>query len=416
MLEMGIVVLVFMAVSLIFQERFSVPMPVSIMTITLILVFIGVDHFSVKGHVFDELILLLLPLLITADILNLKTEDLVKHWKTVFLTAGVAVVMSVIVGVALHQLILPGYDIPIAAMVALMAMIAATDPVSVTAVFSNFKVPHKLKFIAESESLFNDATAFVIFSLAVLSMTHQMTSVDLVVISMTTVITSVLTGVIFGFIGVFLMRFASEALTQTSVALLIGYVAFFVADEMGKASIFALVTSLVVIKAVVTFAHNTEQSASFWFRFKYLETAHENRNEIVQFLTFVALIANVILFISMAHLFNLQSILGYWKEILAVFVASTFIRAVMMWQFMRTSNRYESLQSVSWDWWAILVFAGIKGGLSILMVHMLPGNFEYKDLFTAIIIGNILLTTFIYSFALSFFIRWRKKQILSSDL
>jgi len=64
----------------------------------------------------------------------------------------------------------------------------------------------------------------------------------------------------------------------------------------------------------------------------------------------------------MAHLFNLSALLAYWKEILAVLIGSTLIRAVVMWQFMRISNRNVSMQSVSVDWWAVLVFAGVKGG------------------------------------------------------
>ena len=59
-----------------------------------------------------------------------------------------------------------------------------------------------------------------------------------------------------------------------------------------------------------------------------------------------------------------------------------------MWQFMRISNRNVSMQSASVDWWAVLVF-------------------------TAIIIGNILRTTFLYSLALTILIKWREKQIMA---
>ncbi len=40
--------------------------------------------------------------------------------------------------------------------------------------------------------------------------------------------------------------------------------------------------------------------------------------------------------------------------------------------------------------------AGVKGGISILMLHMLPRGFEHRELFEAVIIGQILLSTFIY--------------------
>ena len=72
MLEIGIIVLVFMAVSLLLQERLAVPMSISLMSITLLLVGPGIDELRLEGEVFDELILLLLPLLITANVINLR--------------------------------------------------------------------------------------------------------------------------------------------------------------------------------------------------------------------------------------------------------------------------------------------------------------------------------------------------------
>ncbi len=46
----------------------------------------------------------------------------------------------------------------------LFAMVLATDPVSVVSIFSNFQLPHSLKILAEGESLFNDATALIVFA------------------------------------------------------------------------------------------------------------------------------------------------------------------------------------------------------------------------------------------------------------
>lgn len=51
---------------------------------------------------------------------------------------------------------------------------------------------------------------------------------------------------------------------------------------------------------------------------------------------------------------------------------------------------------VSFHWWMVLSAAGVKGGISILMLHMLPRGFEHRELFEAVIINQILLSTFIY--------------------
>ena len=45
----------------------------------------------------------------------------------------------------------------------------------------------------------------------------------------------------------------------------------------------------------------------------------------------------------------------------------------------------------------LLTFAGIKGGLSIVMLTMIPASFEHLEMFKAVVIGIIMLSTFIYS-------------------
>jgi len=46
-------------------------------------------------------------------------------------------------------------------MMILGAILAATDPVAVGAIFKRFPIPHRLNVIIEGESLFNDGTCVI---------------------------------------------------------------------------------------------------------------------------------------------------------------------------------------------------------------------------------------------------------------
>ena len=46
------------------------------------------------------------------------------------------------------------------------ALMAATDPVAVVALFKSLGVPKRLRVLLEGESLFNDGTAIVVFGVA----------------------------------------------------------------------------------------------------------------------------------------------------------------------------------------------------------------------------------------------------------
>ncbi|TIW90445.1 MAG: sodium:proton antiporter, partial [Mesorhizobium sp.] len=73
----------------------------------------------------------------------------------VFTTAAVALVGWTMAG------------LPIAAAIALGAIVAPPDAVAASAVLGQFKVPHRVTAILQGESLLNDATALLIYRMAV---------------------------------------------------------------------------------------------------------------------------------------------------------------------------------------------------------------------------------------------------------
>lgn len=129
---------------------------------------------------------------------------------------------------------------------------------------------------------------------------------------------------------------------------------------------------------------------------------------ILRFIKFGSAIASTVLFVMLSHIIDIENIFKYWKEALAVFLSVSVIRAVMMSKFALISNSLDSVVDINVRWWSVLTFAGVKGALSVLMVHMIPNTFEHKEMFEAIVAANIILTTFLYSVALIFIISKNK--------
>jgi len=124
---------------------------------------------------------------------------------------------------------------------------------------------------------------------------------------------------------------------------------------------------------------------------------HLRTKEDVQLL---ALVANTMLFVAMAEIVRIDLLVQYKKEILVMFLATTMIRALMMAKFAIITNQTDKMTNVNFRWWGVLTFAGIKGGLSIVMLTMIPASFPHLEMFKAVVIGIILLSTFIYSLIL----------------
>jgi NhaP-type Na+/H+ or K+/H+ antiporter len=110
------------------------------------------------------LTLFVAPVLLDAAF-DSSARDLRANWRSVAGLAVGAVVLTVVVVAVVVHAIVPG--MPWAVAVALGAIVAPPDAAAATAVLRQLRPPHRLMVILEGESLFNDASALLIFRLAV---------------------------------------------------------------------------------------------------------------------------------------------------------------------------------------------------------------------------------------------------------
>jgi len=384
---------------------------------------------------FATLVIFLLPILLISDSLEIKIADLKEHGLSLLYLAVVAVALSLVMALSIVDWIFADYNLSVAAIIVLFAMVLATDPVSVVSIFSKFELPHRLKILAEGESLFNDATALIVFVFVGLYALggNELTAVYVVKVSTAVVFGSLAVGVVVGFIGLVFMKTTENRIAEMMVLILTGYGAFASAEHfyvlvnvLGAhshlhlsgilACIFATITvHHVMTKAISEESHQIEQEeadlqlevrqhsisysviegvlrrikATFAERDRHLRTKED-----VQLL---ALVANTILFVAMAEMIDLTLLWKYQAEILVMFLGTTLIRGIMMGLFAWITNKTDQLVTVRLRRWGVLTFAGIKGGLSIVMLNMIPPSFEHLEMFKTVVIGVIMLSTFIYS-------------------
>lgn len=95
-------------------------------------------------------------------------RDLKDSWQSILLLAVVPVALTTLAVAAIAHALVPG--LPWAAAVALGAIVGPPDAAAAVAVLRGVGLPHRLLVILEGESLFNDATALLIYRLAVTAM------------------------------------------------------------------------------------------------------------------------------------------------------------------------------------------------------------------------------------------------------
>jgi monovalent cation/hydrogen antiporter len=110
------------------------------------------------------LALFVAPVLLDAAF-DASPRDLREHWRPVAGLALVTVALTVAAVAATARWLVP--ELPWPAAIALGAIVAPPDAAAATAVLRQLRPPHRLLVILEGESLFNDASALLIYRLAV---------------------------------------------------------------------------------------------------------------------------------------------------------------------------------------------------------------------------------------------------------
>lgn len=435
---LSIAAILYLALQL--EDKVKIPSPVGLIALSFGFHLAFGDLFMLTGDAehFAALVILLLPILLIGDSLELKVDDLKEHGLSLFYLAVVAVALSVITALLIGDSLFSQYNLSTAAIIMLFAMVLATDPVSVVSIFSKFELPHRLKILCEGESLFNDATALIVFVfIGLYALDGGEISVGYVAqTSLVVVGGSALLGVVIGYIGLMAMKTTENRIAELLVLILTGYGAFEASEHFyvllnlfGGHSHMHLSGILACIFATVTVHHilssavvkddkrleqeeaelereSASQKSSRSLVHAAIQTIkatveerdrHMRTKEDVQLL---AIVANTMLFIAMSEMIDMDLLLKYKTEIVVMFLATTVIRGGMMAKFAFLTNRTDKMANVNFRWWGVLTFAGIKGGLSIVMLMMIPSTFEHLEMFKAIVVGVIMLSTFIYSLIL----------------
>lgn len=162
------------------SKRFRFPYTVALVAIGMMLAGISMkfpaigflDDFRLTPEV---LLYVFLPILLFESAYNIPYKDLLKNVRSVSLLAIVSLVISAAaVGFGLKfSLSLVGIEVPFVITFLFGALISATDPVAVLALFKELGAPKRLTLIFEGESLFNDGTALALF-LVVLGIATEM--------------------------------------------------------------------------------------------------------------------------------------------------------------------------------------------------------------------------------------------------
>ena len=370
---------------------------------------------------FDTIILFCIPLIFMGDALHLHFSDIKKHAWSIFYLAVVAVALSITVGASLSYFnVFEGLSL--GAYVSLFAINMATDAVSVQSVLSRFNgISHDIKVLIEGESLGNDATAVIAFFFIGLPwmMSGHIGPVHAATEALRVFAVSIGMGLAMGYGFYMLMKLFSDKRGELFAFIVEGYAAYVLGEEMHVSGILTLITAIIATKAWIDMdirdLEDTEgkKRKSFMCTLRMssvVATTKDRLEYIYEMAKEFGYISAVMIFFVLAEMVDFDKLWQYRLEILIMFGVTTLIRALSMAKFAFFGKTIDSIKPVGMEGWFILTFSGMKGALSIILVHMIPASYAYKALFEAVTTGVVILSIFVYGSTLWAYFTFFKKE------
>ncbi len=342
-----------------------------------------------KFEITPELILsLFVPPLVFEAAFHLNIQELRRNFTAILLLAvpGVILTMFMVGGILVLGIRL---SLPLALLFG--ALISATDPVAVVALFRTLGVPKRLSVLIEGESLFNDGTAIVIFNLMLaVVLTSQVNILKSVGSFFSVSIGGIVVGLVLGWLIAQLISRVDNYLIETTFTTILAFGSYLLAERLGFSGVLA------VLAAGLVNGNIGQQGMS-----------PTSRIVIFNFWEYLAFLANSIVFLLIGLQVNITALAAAWQPILwailAVFIARIVVVYGLSWLAKRVS------EPIPLSWQHLLNWGDLRGAISLALVLSLPATMgAERDLLRAMTFGVVLFTLLVQSSTMAPLVRWLK--------
>lgn len=343
-------------------RRLRLPYTVGLVAVGALLAFSRVD---VGPDLTSELILdLILPPLLFEAALALRWRDLVADGRAIALFSVLGTLTAMVV-VALGLIYV--FHFPVAPSLVFGALISATDPVAIIAMFKDNHFEGRLSVLVEAESLFNDGVAAVLFALSLSFAVHQdhgLGAVEIATELSRVALGGVAVGALAGAGACLLARGVTDHLVELTLSTIAAFASFLAAEHLGASGVLATVTAGLIV------GHyglgEADRPSVFTPR---------GREALTRFWEFAAFLANSVIFLLIGANIALAPYENYdYVVIVGVVTLTLFARAGAVYPLSLFLRGAVSLPEQHVLWWG-----GLRGALGLALALSLPPSLPLRE-------------------------------------
>lgn len=331
----------------------------------------------------EILFYIFLPILIFESGYNMNIRRIVEEAHPIMLLAVVGYLVSAFTIGGVLYLIFGWLHLSIPFLITLLfgALISATDPVAVLALFKEFGAPRRLSLIFEGESLMNDATALALFIIILGLIEHGISGVTLGAGAITffvMLIGGAFFGLLFGAgISKLIGLFRENEFIAVALMIVLAHLSFLSAEylnELFHESGIGFIQLSPII--ATTFASIVMGN---YGRYKVTPRAEEF---VEKFWSHFAFLANSIVFI-LVGLFVASIPVSASALLIPIGIAVVVVaaaRALSIYVSIIPFNLFVSAkEKIPNAWQHILAWGSLRGALAVMLVFLIPENLSIPN-------------------------------------
>lgn len=328
------------------------------------------------------------------------------------LSVLLVIISSLVVGLVIF-LMLPQIGFPLA--VALGAILSPTDAVA-TSVVRKLGVPRRVVTVLEGESLLNDATALVVLRTALVAVATGFSFLTTLASFAWSVLAALLVGAVIGMLALRLRAWTSNAVANTALGLTVPYIAYLPTEALGGSGLVAAVVAGLVCGQGALRWLTPEQRISDKLNWRTIEFLLEGAIFLTMGLELYGIVQNnidsgerLLKGVGIAAVaFLVLMVVRAMYVIPMLSLQSSHAKKAARRQVERrkeTSERragkkradldYFVASPLTWRHNTIIIWAGMRGAVTLAAAQTLPENTRERDLliFVAFVVaaGSLML-------------------------
>jgi monovalent cation:H+ antiporter, CPA1 family len=369
-------------------------------TVGLVLAGVALAGFRINAGLaltHDLIFDIVLPPLLFEAALNLRWKELRRElFPVIALTTAGVLISAAFVAWGLVRWLTWSWE----SALAFGALIAATDPISVIALLRQSGVGGRFRLLIESESLFNDGAATVLFTLVLVWAAHHGAGgVGALEVAKTLGESAgggLVVGLLIGLAAVFVAGTSDDHLVETALTVLAAFGSFLIAERFHGSGVLATVAAGV---AMGNLGVLTPKSG-----FGLALSAH-GRTFVLEFWEFAAFLANSLVFLLIG---SATATIDFSREgwpALGIAVGLALAgRAVAVYPICLAFSR--SRWAVPLKEQLLLWWGGLRGALALALALALPGDLPIREDILIVAFAVVAFSVIVQGLTAPFALGW----------